>query len=180
MAQLVEQFTRNEQVAGSSPASSSKIKTPENQLMRLVFGSFFCPRHFSFSAQISFSLPCLDTASPLPHRKAAGAETVSGQTDPKASLCWGPVLHARRRLNRAFRLPAVRMRRTCTTFRPQGMQGYRRRRAAQMLSVGSNPQAAWTKAIRSLSHTASQKGRWAAAPGRKAPGTALPSVHLQQ
>ena len=33
VAQLVEQLTRNEQVAGSSPASSSNIKDPEKWLV---------------------------------------------------------------------------------------------------------------------------------------------------
>ena len=38
MAQLVEQLIRNQQVAGSSPASSSKHKTPYVYTVFLFFG----------------------------------------------------------------------------------------------------------------------------------------------
>ena len=40
VAQLVEQLTRNEQVAGSSPASSSNIKDPEKWLVAWLFRVF--------------------------------------------------------------------------------------------------------------------------------------------
>ena len=40
VAQLVEQLTRNEQVAGSSPASSSNVKDPEKWLAARLFRVF--------------------------------------------------------------------------------------------------------------------------------------------